>query len=59
MDIMKSKLENKEPLFHDKIHFQHKTDHIEGSTASGRRQSKLRYLFWIQNCQRIKNFSRD
>ena len=25
-------------------------------TASGRRQIKLRYLFWIQNCQRIRIF---
>ena len=36
--------------------FSVKTDHFEGSTASGRRQIKLRYLFWIQNCQRIRIF---
>ena len=54
INIMKSKLETEEPRFYDKIHFQRRTDHFEGSTASGRSQNELRYLFWIQNCQRIR-----
>ena len=42
-----------------KFIFNDKTDHCEGLTASDGRQSKLRYLFWIPNCQRIRNFFRD
>ena len=45
INFMESKLETKEPHFHDKIHFQGKTDHFEGSSATGRRQNKIRYLF--------------
>ena len=37
-----------------KFIFNVKMDHFEVLTAFGRRQSKLRYLFWIQNCQRIR-----
>ena len=39
-----------------KFIFNVKTDHFEGSIASGRKQGKLRYLFWIQNCQRLRIF---
>ena len=38
---MKSKLENKSIFSMIKFIFNVKTDHFEGSTASGRRQSKL------------------
>ena len=34
INIMKSKLETKEPRFHDKIYFPRKMHHCEGSTTS-------------------------
>ena len=49
INFMKSKLETKDPRFQIKFIFNVKTDNFEGSTAPGRRQNKVRYLFWVQN----------